>query len=506
MAMIIDKFLKKYLTSVSIDKSIEISSLEISSKSVKKNSLFFALKGHLDNGEKYIEDAFLNGAVICLKQSKNQNIKLEYLNSKPILSVPNLKNELGEIASYFYQTNFALAKNIIATTGTNGKTSVSYFCAQISGFLAQKCAFLGTIGTGFIENLKESSHTTKDPITLQKQISSLLNQGAINLALEASSHALCQNRLQNIPVNCAIFTNFGSDHLDYHKSEEEYFLAKKKLFSFKTIKKIVLNLDDKASKVLLNTLDKNKKIIFVAKKKQTIKQTDTNKEFLFFDDFHASSFGICATIYYKNLKANLSAPLYGKFNLYNLLCAVAPFVNTTNFHELIRSLNQIKPPPGRMQIIKDKQKNITFIVDFAHCESSLENVLESITKNKQGKIFCVFGAGGQRQKTKRPKMAKIVQKYADFAIITNDNPRFDEPKTIAKEIEQGFDQNMKYSLILDRKKAIEQAYKLTKSKDIILVAGKGAEQYQMIKGQKYPFCDIKEINKILGKNNAKTKP
>ncbi len=461
---------------------IEISSVEFDSRKIEKGALFVAIKGCSVDGHNYIMQAMNNGAIaiVC------EEIPCELNKQATYLLVKDSSFALGIIASNLYDNPSSKLK-LIGVTGTNGKTTIVSLLYQLYKSLGFASGMLSTIQNIINENIIPSSHTTADAI----QINSLLNQMIENNCeycfMEISSHSIDQNRIAGLDFTGGVFTNITHDHLDYHKSFKEYLKTKKKFFDDLPANAFALsNIDDKNGKIILQNT-KAKKFTY------SLKSVSDFKSKILEDQFEGLQLNIDGIeVWFK---------LIGDFNAYNLLAVYGSAILLgMEKSEILQNLSNLKPAEGRFDIINSPERKIA-IIDYAHTPDALKNVLDVIQsiKSLNQKITCVVGAGGDRDKEKRRLMAKIACERSDMVILTSDNPRSEDPQEIIDQMKKGVDagNNKKVISIIDRKEAIKTACALTNSGDIILIAGKGHEKYQIIKGIKYPFDDMKIVKEIL---------
>jgi len=471
-------------------KKLKIKNLVLDSRKVKPGDLFFACVGtHLD-GRKFIDSAIANGAAAIISEGNEKN---KIYKDVPIFFVPNLINKIGDLAAEFYK-NPSREMQVIGITGTNGKTSCSHFIASALTSLNRSCGVIGTLGNGLYGNIQESNLTTPDAVTLQKTLSEFLNQGAKYTAMEVSSHSIEQGRINGTDFAASIFTNLTRDHLDYHLTMEHYANAKKKLFELEATKKAVINADDELGQAIISEL-KDKKPLFAYG--VNAHQLPSNVPFVYAKDIKLDLTGITAKLHSPWGVGELKAKLIGQFNVSNLLAVFTTLcLLDIPFQTVLNAIEKLTPVAGRMQALGGGKKPLV-LVDYSHTPDALENALKALRHHCQKKLFCVFGCGGDRDRGKRPMMAKIAEFNADHVIVTNDNPRTEDPELIAKEILCGFKDSSKVQVQLDRAKAIKEVIEKANSGDCILIAGKGAETYQIIGTEKFPFSDVDEVSKSL---------
>ena len=465
-------------------KEIEINGISNNSKNIKKKFIFFAFTGNKTNGNLYINEARKNGATIVISQEEK---------GKDVIKLTN--NDYFKIYSHLCSSFYnKKPKNIIAVTGTNGKTSVTDFCRQIWNFYGLKSASIGTLGIR--ETSEQHYHkirnnlTTLDSSELNKQLSKLYDKQISYVALEASSHGINQNRLDGINFNGAVFTNLSHDHLDYHKNMENYFSAKMKLFTehLKDGTCVSINLDDQYGMELYNKIKtKNFKFVnFGFNEKCELKLIQIKKIEKIWQ----------LEILYKNKLYKTDIGLVGHFQIYNALAAASICLGLgLKQDSIFKSLSYLQTVPGRMQIVNHPLCKATIIVDYAHTPNALENAILAVKKmNVSGKIYTLFGCGGERDHEKRSKMGEVAFKNSDFTIITDDNPRTEDPSLIRKSI---INNNPIAIEIPGRDVAIKKAISFLKDDDVLIIAGKGHEQTQTIGIETLPFDDVSVVKNTL---------
>ncbi|MES2200031.1 MAG: UDP-N-acetylmuramoyl-L-alanyl-D-glutamate--2,6-diaminopimelate ligase [Chlamydiota bacterium] len=462
-------------------KDIEITGLCNNSKQAAPGYLFFAKKGLVHNGNQYITDALSAGIVALATDLYNP-----FLENVVQLIHPNVPLLESILAEKFYD---APSKKIltIGITGTNGKTTTSYLIKHLLDHLQMPSGLIGTIEWIVKNNIFPSTQTTPDILTNQKLLHEMLLAGCKSAVMEVSSHGLDQGRVQTIDFDIAIFTNLTQDHLDYHGTMESYALAKSKLFTSLNPekgkeknypKKVLINIDSPFAKTMLQ----NVRVPILTY--GLSEEADVRAE-----EIHLSITGSSCMICYKECKTPFHTPLIGKFNLYNCLAAIGTGLSLGyDLVKVLTILSSFAAVPGRMERIENVSKKHIF-VDYAHTEDALKNVLESLREVTKGKVICVFGCGGNRDRLKRPKMGAVAEKFSDKLVITSDNPRSEPPELVIQEILAGVQNKEKVMVEPDRKKAIGLAIFELDVHDVLLIAGKGHENYQIFAHYAIHFDD-----------------
>ena len=493
-------------------KKFEIKGIEYDSRKIKEDFIFVAMTGNTVDGHNFIQKAIDNGAKIIITE-KNINIS-EYKNADDIsfILVKNIRKKLGIIASNYYGYPQNKIK-IIGITGTNGKTTSSFILENI----LEKTARIGTTGNRILDEEFETVNTTPESLELIKLIDKSVKKGADYFIMEVSSHALEIGRVDMLKFDSAIFTNLTQDHLDFHKTMENYFNAKKKIFS-------MLRNDKNNGKGIINIDDEHGAKIYSEKNKDNyISVSIKNEEAdILGDILNYTNNGMKVKInlknYFKKINSNFKDKdeeyeeeykfemgLVGEYNLYNVLGCVASALSFgIKMNDIIKKLETMPAVPGRFETIKNNIE-ARIVVDFAHTDDGLLNVGKTLKQITDNQVITIFGAGGDRDHEKRPKMAKAAIQFSDYIILTSDNPRTENPINILADIEKGlidekypFD---KYLIISDRERAIKHGIKLLKKGDSLLIAGKGHENYQIIGTQKIHFDDRETVRNILEEEN-----
>lgn len=459
----------------------EVSELVFDSRKAVENTLYIAVRGTIADGHSFITSSIEKGArtIVCEELPENLDENVTYVKVK------DSSKTLGHLASNFYG-NPSRNLQLIGVTGTNGKTSVSTLLFDVFKNLGYDSALLSTVEIRIADQIIPATHTTPDIITINRILAEAVEKGCEFAFMEVSSHGISQNRIEGLHFKVAGFTNLTHDHLDYHKTFDEYLKTKKRFFDeLEDSAVAITNVDDKNGNVMLQNTK--------AKKKSYAMKTMA--------DYHGKSLEVDFNGMLLNFNGKeFWTTLTGKFNVYNLLL-VFGIATELGFQqdEILQAISKLQRVSGRFETFKS-DGGIFFIVDYAHTPDALENILDSINdiRTKNERLITVFGCGGDRDHSKRPEMGNIAAKKSTLAIITSDNPRTEDPAQIIKEIEAGVEpQNFsKYTSIPDRREAIKMAIKFAEPRDIVLVAGKGHETYQEINGVKHHFDDKEVINEL----------
>lgn len=447
---------------------IEFKGMEYDSRKIKDGDIFVALEGSISDGHKYIKQAIENGAKGVLVSKKVEpEFPVEYI------LVKDLRKNLGKIASNFYGYPQKKLK-IIGITGTNGKTTSTYLLESILG--KEKVARIGTVEYKIGDEVIEAPNTTPESLDIVKMCKKAVEKGLEYLVMEVSSHALSLGRVDMLEFDVASFTNLTLDHLDYHENMDNYFQAKRKLFTMlKDSKKSSINIDD----IYGDRLYKE----FGGYSYSLTKSADLTGEIV---KFHSDGQFVRLNLMGEMFEEKLA--ILGRYNLYNVLGVIGIALQLgIGKNIILEKLKDIKGAPGRFELVNCGQDYIV-VVDYAHTGDALENILKSINELKKGRVITVFGCGGDRDATKRPIMGEIAQRLSDIAILTSDNPRTENPHLIIEDVKKGMNGDH-YLVEEDREQAIVKAIEIAQKNDIILIAGKGHETYQILGRKKIHFDD-----------------
>ena len=467
--------------------AIEVSSIAIDSRKVEKGSVFVAINGVQSNGHLFIDQAIEAGAVAIVCETIPSKTK----ENITYIEVKDTSEAVALMAHQFYGEPSKKVK-LVGVTGTNGKTTIATLLFKLFNQLGYSCGLISTVQNQIGTTIIPATHTTPDAVSLNKLLAQMVNEGCTHIFMECSSHAIHQNRIAGLQFTGALFSNITHDHLDYHKTFDEYIKVKKKFFDdLPSTAFAITNADDKRGMVMLQNTNA-KKYVYSLKTMADFKGKILDNALT----------GLQMIVN----EIEVHFRLIGEFNAYNLMAVYgAALCLGEDKYQVLTALSMLTGAEGRFDYIVSNQQ-IIGIIDYAHTPDALENVLSTIKKLRKGyeQIITVVGCGGDRDKTKRPIMAQTACNLSDKVILTSDNPRSEEIADILKDMETGLDSaaKRKYISISDRKEAIKTAVSLAKEEDIILVAGKGHEKYQDIKGTKYPFDDkavLLEVFEMLGK-------
>ncbi len=477
-----------------LDHNVEILSITLDSRQVIAGSLFIAIKGHAVDGRQFISSAIKQGASAILMQHDEDYVVNEISTDQaiPIIYIDNLSEKLSEIAGRFYQAK-SRKMRLVGITGTNGKTTISQIIAQWATLLGTPAGVMGTTGNGLLNDLKPAMNTTGSPLEIQQTLTDLEQAGAKLTALEISSHGLVQGRVNALCFDAAVFTNLSRDHLDYHGDMENYAEAKKLLFTTHTPKHAIINADDNIGLAWLKTMPQ---AIGVALNESHL-SCHTGKK-LFARSVCYSTKGIELAVSSSWGNVTFSVPLIGEFNASNILVAFATLLSLDyDIMKLAETAPKLSAVIGRMELFSANNK-ARIVVDYAHTPDALDKALKALRVHCKGRLWCIFGCGGDRDTGKRPMMARIAEEHADVVVLTDDNPRSESPELIIKDMQAGLITPENAQVIHDRFAACQFALSQANENDIILLAGKGHEDYQVVANENIYYSDRESAQKLLG--------
>lgn len=471
-----------------VDENIEVSSITNDSREIKKDGIFVAIKGYKRNGNDYINSALDNGAKLIITEDEkfiDKNI--------PVIQVKDSRVALSKISNIL--NNEPSKKiNLIGVTGTNGKTSITYILDNIFRKSGLKTGIIGTMGAIIDDEILTLNNTTPESYQIQEFLKKMVDTKTDSCFMEVSSHSTILKRVEDLDFNIGIFTNLTKDHLDFHKSMEEYYKAKKYLFYKAGIS--IINIDDSYGEKMYNELKLENKKVY----SYSIDKPSDYKASIIKTKINGTKFVIDSEE--QSFEIEINTP--GKFSVYNTLaCIIAAKLSGISIDNIRKSLKTFKGVTGRFEIIPSKL-DCTIILDFAHTPDGLEKIMETIDDVAVGRKVVMFGAGGERDISRRSLMGEVAGKYCDFCYLTSDNPRFENPKSICEEISEGVKKyHDNYKIIIDRKEAINYIIDNYQKDDIILLAGKSTEPYQVIEDKKVPYSErdiVLEAIKLKEKN------
>ncbi|WP_263260461.1 UDP-N-acetylmuramoyl-L-alanyl-D-glutamate--2,6-diaminopimelate ligase [Pseudomonas sp. RIT-PI-S] len=462
-----------------------IRELALDSRDVRPGDLFLAVPGTRVDGRQHIADALARGAAAVAYEADGATVLP--LTDVPLIPVRGLAGQLSAIAGRFYSEPGRHLR-LVGVTGTNGKTSVTQLIAQALDHLGLRCGLIGTLGSGFHGELKSGRLTTPDAVVVQATLADLRKAGARAVAMEVSSHALEQGRVAALDFSIGVFTNLSRDHLDYHGSMQAYAEAKARLFAWPTLRARVINLDDAFGRELAGRPGISRVIGY---------SLEDATAALYCREARFDDHGVSATLVTAQGTFNLRSNLLGRFNLSNLLAAVGALVALDYpLDEILAVVPKLQGPQGRVQRLGGGNRPLV-VVDYAHTPDALEKVLGALRPHASGSLVCVFGCGGDRDRGKRPLMARMAEDLADKVIVTDDNPRSESSDAIFDDIRPGFTQPDRARFLPGRGLAIDAAIAEAGPGDVVVLAGKGHEDYQEILGERHPFSDIEHAEAAL---------
>ena len=459
---------------IKLIKKRKIKGISCDSRSIGENFIFVGVRGVDIDGSRFIDEAVDRGAKFVVSDA---GVNLKHPRPVSFIRVRDTRSALAELAAYFYKSPSKKIK-VVGITGTNGKTTITYLLEALLKKAKLSAGVIGTINYRFKNKIIPAKNTTPGPLEIQSMLSGMVEGGVSYAAMEVSSHALDQDRVLAVNFHSAIFTNLTQDHLDYHKTLKNYFQAKAKLFRAMSPRSfVVINNDDKCAPAL-KKITRAKIITYGIENKADVRAKDIK-------------FGARRTefnLIFSGRQVRFRVNLIGRHNVYNILAAAAWGIKEGISLKTIKgAFERFSAPPGRLERINSR-KGFSVFVDYAHTDDALKNVISALRQLSPARIITLFGCGGQRDKLKRPKMGKVATELSDFVVITSDNPRSERPLDIVKDIQKGIKKN-NYRVILERREAIKESLLLARSGDIVLLAGKGHENYQIFNNKSVRFDD-----------------
>lgn len=477
------------IASVNVDADRRVDAIAQNSRDLTPGGLFIALSGSQRHGLEFAEQAAMRGAVVILAEPDSdwplaRIVALGAWLGLPVVPLESLSYHASRIAARFYGDPSA-GMRVVGITGTNGKTS----CGR---FLASACrdtgAMMGTLGYGLVDDLKATENTTSSAVDTQRQLAELRDRGANCVAMEVSSHALAQHRVEAVHFDTAVFTNLSRDHLDYHGDMTAYGRAKQRLFQRPGLKQAVINVDDAFGRQLAETLPAGVDLITYGHLDNPPPARATHSVVLL-EAPTPVGHGLAIELRLDGQPVSQRAPVFGAFNASNLMAVAGVLLGDGMSPEyVVDRLARLPAVDGRMQVLSDAGQPLV-VLDYAHTPDALENALRALRAHCDGELLCLFGCGGDRDKGKRPLMGAVAEGFADWVVLTSDNPRGESPDAIIEEILAGIGDPGCVSSEPDRAKAIQRVIQTASARDVVLIAGKGHEKYQLIGGRSLPFSD-----------------
>ncbi len=478
--------LSQLIDDVPRDQDVAVRGITDDSRKVTRDDLFLAWPGLNHDGRVFIgEAAGRCAAVVCEEPAPRVTVDV------PVIAIEGLREKIGDIASRFFG-NPSSVLNVVAVTGTNGKTSVTHYIAEAAQLLNRQCGIVGTLGSGVPGSMASVGLTTPDAITMQSCLASLLEQGCSMVALEASSAGLDQGRLNGTSIDVAVFTNLTHEHLEYHGSFDHYLKSKLRLFAWPQLRAAVFNKDD----------PHGAEVAAVSSSIQSISYGLTRTADVYATSVEQHAAGSSFQMHTPWGQAGVRSPLLGRFNIGNLLAAASVLgVLGFDIQEIAGVLSDLGNVVGRMHTVSEPGQPLA-VVDYAHTPDALAKALVAIREHCSGEVWCVFGCGGDRDTGKRPLMGSVASRLADHVVVTDDNPRGEDPASIANDIVAGAENSENTECLFPRERAIVHAIGSAQIDDVVLIAGKGHETYQEIGGRRQPYSDFDVVERCFGRRHA----
>ena len=481
------------LTDTAVLPELNISGMNIDSRNINPGELFLACAGTVRHGVKFIDQAIGNGAIAIALEPAPETEGFDYEQySVPVFPVERLHTLVSELAGRFYG-HPSEKMQVVGVTGTNGKTSVSQFIAQAIA-RSKPCGLVGTLGSGIVGELHDTGHTTPDAVVMQSELAKINEAGAGHVVMETSSHALDQGRVNAVKFDLAIFTNLSHEHLDYHGDMLSYAGAKRRLLEMPGLHSALINSDDGVGREWLANPPQGVEMVSYG----LALNSKGERPDIYADNLQLTTSGMQFSVHTRWGEGEINSPLLGRFNAANLLAALgALLLLGFEFEDALQRLNKVETVPGRMERFGAESQPMV-VVDFAHTPDALQQVLNALREHTSGRLWCIFGCGGERDCEKRPKMGHIAEEFADSVIVTDDNPRRENAINIIEDITRTLENPDAVYINRDRAAAIERTIGLATSEDVILVAGKGHETEQVVERRRIPYSDRETVARLLG--------
>ena len=471
---------------------VTIHGLQSDSRCVRNGDAFMALAGSKGDAWAYVSEAIKRGAVAVLLETQDDQ-GCDEREGVLLVKVPGLSRRLGLIADRFYEAPSA-DMHVLGVTGTNGKSSVTRYVEQLLNDLGVRTGQLGTLGYGFPDKLVPATHTTPDVVRVHRWLKEMKREGAGAVVMEVSSHALEQGRVDDVRFEGAIFTNLTRDHLDYHGSMDAYGAAKAKLFQREGLSFAAINFDDPFGRQLATQVADHCDVMRYSLHESSVE--------LWLEKLHTTPSGFTARVGGRWGLMDIAAPLMGSFNVSNVLAAMTAVLAMGHAPDRVAaSVSRLTPAPGRLQPFM-RDDGVRVVVDYAHTPDALSNALAALRPHVDGRLWCIFGCGGDRDAGKRPEMAAVAEELADLVVVTDDNPRTESPQQIVSDILKGFRVPAEVTVEHQRARAIANVLEQAAAGDVVLVAGKGHEDYQEVGAERLPYSDIQTVSELLAAKRA----
>ncbi|MGB8692064.1 MAG: UDP-N-acetylmuramoyl-L-alanyl-D-glutamate--2,6-diaminopimelate ligase [Steroidobacteraceae bacterium] len=485
---------------IDVPAQFEIADLTMDSRSVTPGAAFLACRGRSTHGVQYAPAAAAAGARAVLWEPAPGVSAPQLAPEILVVAVPDLSTQAGFIADRFFDAPSARIA-VTGITGTNGKTTCAWLLGAALSATGRRCAYLGTLGYGLAGQVLPGSHTTPDAVTLQRQLAQLRAAGATAVAMEVSSHALDQQRCAGVRFQIAAFTNLSRDHLDYHGDMQAYAKAKSALFEWPTLAATVINVDDELGATLATRTRAAATLICTARQRDPASLVPGSRFVQALRSVPGAR-GQCIELRSSWGEARLQSELIGEFNIDNLLTVLGMLLASgLELSAACAALSECRAPPGRMQLAGGSGLPLA-IVDYAHTPDALEKALRAARAHCTGRLLCVFGCGGERDRGKRAPMGRVAELLADTLYLTDDNPRGEDPAAIVAEILAGLSAPQRALVQHDRAAAISAALAAAQAGDVVLIAGKGHEDYQLVGAERCAFSDLAQVQKDLAARSA----
>jgi UDP-N-acetylmuramoyl-L-alanyl-D-glutamate--2,6-diaminopimelate ligase len=474
---------------------VAVTGLSQDAQSVAPGDLFLAVRGRRTHGLRYVDQALARGAAAVVWEPDSEIASPRVSKNIPVIALPELRQRLGLIADRFFN-HPSRDLTVIGVTGTDGKTSVSHFLAQALDTPGKPCGLIGTLGYGLNGRLRLATHTTPDVIRLHAELAAMRSQGAKAAVMEVSSHALDQHRVNGVAMDVAVLTNLTRDHLDYHADVSAYAAAKRRLFELPGLRRAILNTDDAFGLELAQLLRAPLEVLGYSLGNPPLHALPMVRATRIESMLSGLRFEVQTSVG----RGRVESRLLGRFNVNNLLAVLGVLLALgMPLRQALLRLGHTRGVPGRMEGHGGGDKPLV-VVDYAHTPAALAQVLIALREHCRGRLRCVFGCGGDRDRGKRPLMARVAEQHADEAIVTDDNPRTEPPTTIIRDMLKGFSDPSRIAVIQDRARAIAHAVSRARGGDVVLVAGKGHEQVQIVGEQACPFNDSRVVESVLSEH------